>query len=185
MRPKNNKSNHLLDPEDCIIVIIDVQERLVPVVMDREVLIQNIIKLLKFAKVFNLQVVFTEQEKLGPTIKEVRDVCDGVVVPKVHFNCFFCSDFEKEIERSKKKTLVIAGIESHICVLQTAIYALPRFSVHVLQDAVSSRSSVNKDVAIERMRQAGCIISTTEIFMFELLKRAGTETFKAVLSFIK
>ncbi len=185
MRYIHGKPAHLLSPEDCLIVVIDVQERLVPFVEERDILVRNIVKLLKIAKILDLKVLFTEQEKLGPTIPEIKEVYNGTTISKVHFNCFFCPDFDREVERSMKRTLVIAGIESHICVLQTAIYALDRYQVHVLQDAVSSRTSINKNVAIERMRQAGCVISTTEIFIYELLKRAGTDTFKKVLSIIK
>ncbi|MCX7857469.1 MAG: isochorismatase family protein [Deltaproteobacteria bacterium] len=185
MSSHTKKTNSLLEPEDCLIVIIDVQEKLVPVVAEKESMIKNITKLLKFAKILDLRVLFTEQEKLGPTIKEIKDIYEGTTISKIHFNCFFCPDFEMEVERSRKNTLILAGIESHICVLQTAIYAVDRFRVHVLQDAVSSRSLINRDIAIERMRQVGCIISTTEIFIFELLKKAGTEVFRNVLSFIK
>ncbi|MCS7280587.1 MAG: isochorismatase family protein [Desulfobacterota bacterium] len=175
----------MIEPDDCLVVVIDMQERLVPVVAENESLIQSVVKLLKFSKLMNIPVLFTEQDKLGSTIKEVRDVYDVKPVSKIHFNSFLCPEFEAEVEKSKKRTLVIAGVESHICVLQTALHALQSFSVHVLYDAVSSRSLFHKNIAIERMRKAGCVISTTEIFMFELLKRAGTQIFKEALSLIK
>lgn len=180
------RADLLLEPEDCLLVIIDMQERLVPVVAERELLISNVVKLLKFAKVMSLPVIFTEQEKLGPTIREIKEAYEGTnVVPKIHFNAFFSEEFRKEVEGFKRKTLILAGIECHICVLQTALYALNDYNVHVLEDAVSSRNLKDKSASIERMRSAGCVISTTEILFFELLKRAGTDLFRSTLSLIR
>jgi nicotinamidase-related amidase len=81
--------------------------------------------------------------------------------------------------------LVIAGVESHICVAQTAIYALPDFNVHIISDAVSSRTSKNRHIALERMKQAGAVISSTEMFIYEILQKAGTDAFKATLQLVK
>jgi nicotinamidase-related amidase len=182
---EQKKTDRLLDPEDCLIVVIDVQEKLVPIMAEKETLIQNVGRLLKFAKILNLPVILTEQENLGPTVREIKELYEGEVISKIHFSCFFSPEFDSGVERSGKKTIVLAGIESHICVFQTALSALDRYAVHVLVDAVSSKSLLNKEVAVERMREAGCIISTTEMFIFEILKRAGTDTFRKVLPIIR
>ena len=85
----------------------------------------------------------------------------------------------------ERSTLVLAGIESHICVAQTALHALPEHRVHVLSDAVASRLPGNRSVGLERLSAAGATVSSTEMFLFELLVEAGTDTFRKVLSLVK
>jgi nicotinamidase-related amidase len=94
-------------------------------------------------------------------------------------------EFEHNIKRLERKTLILAGVEAHICVAQTALHALPSFKVHVLADAIGSRTIENRDLAIERMRQAGATITSTEMFIYEILQRAGTDNFRAALQLVK
>ena len=85
----------------------------------------------------------------------------------------------------KRKTLILTGVETHICVSQTALDALPHFDVHTISDAVSSRDLNNRDIALERMRQIGATISSTEMVIYELLQRAGTDEFRSALKLVK
>jgi nicotinamidase-related amidase len=176
----------LIAREDCALIIIDVQEKLLPAVSDKEKVVENVVRLVKFANIIGLPIIVTEQEKLGNTVPEVKkELANVQPINKVHFNCFFCNDFAARIDTLGKSTLVLAGAESHICVAQTAIFALPRFNVHIISDAVSSRVQENRIISIERMRQCGAIISSTEMFIYELLQKAGTDEFKAVLPLVK
>lgn len=183
---KNAFSKNLIDREDCLIVIIDIQERLMPVIADRERVQENIIKLARFSKIVGLPVVTTEQEKLGATIADLKgELCGLIPVPKAHFNCFYNHAFSEQIRASDKKTLILTGVEAHICVIQTALSGLSDYNIHIIEDATSSRTRENKKIAIERMREAGAIISSTEMFIYEILQKAGTEEFKAILQLVK
>ncbi len=182
----SRETQRLITREDCVLLVIDVQEKLVPVVSNKERVIENVIRLSRFAQIIGMPVIFTEQVKLGLTLPEVRKELSNVqTVSKIYFNCFFCKEFSDGIEKTGRKTLIVAGIEAHICVAQTALYALPDFNVHVISDAVSSRTPENCLVALERMGRAGAVISSTEMFIYELLQRAGTDEFKTVLQLVK
>lgn len=176
--------NHrLVTKDDCALIIVDEQDRLMPVIAGREVLIQNALRLLKFSQLLDIPVVITEQEKLGPTLSEVKV---GIrPIGKVHFNCFMSEEFEHTLQQLERKILILAGVEAHICVTQTALHALQSYKVHIVADAIGSRTADNRDVAIERMRQAGAIITSTEMFIYEVLQRAGTDKFKAALQLVK
>jgi nicotinamidase-related amidase len=169
-----------------VLVIIDVQERLMPVIAKKEIVIQNILRILKFAQLVDIPIVITEQEKLGPTLAKIASEALGIhPLGKVYFNCYMSAEFDHRIKQLEKKTLILAGVEAHICVAQTALYALPLFKVHIVADAVGSRSLENRNIAIERMRQSGAIITTTEMFIYEILQRAGTDKFKDALQLVK
>jgi nicotinamidase-related amidase len=177
---------NLVTREECVLVIIDVQERLMPVIAKKEIVIQNILRILKFAQLVDIPIVITEQEKLGPTLAKIASEALGIhPLGKVYFNCYMSAEFDHRIKQLEKKTLILAGVEAHICVAQTALYALPLFKVHIVADAVGSRSLENRNIAIERMRQSGAIITTTEMFIYEILQRAGTDKFKDALQLVK
>jgi len=171
---------------ECVLVIIDVQEKLIPVISEKDKVVENAIRLLRFAKIVDMPVVLTEQVKLGNTVLDVKkEVPNTKAIGKAHFNCFFCDEFADTIKQMGRKTLVIAGVESHICVAQTAIHALPYFNVHIISDAVSSRTTENRHIALERMKQVGAVISSTEMFIYEVLQKAGTDEFKLALKLVK
>ncbi|MBW2063769.1 MAG: hydrolase [Deltaproteobacteria bacterium] len=181
-----SNSDLLLRTGDTILVIIDMQERLVPAMHNKDVLVKNVRTLAKFSTLIGIPVVVTEQQKLGNTIPEILEELKGTSpIPKVEFNCFGSKAFDATLRDMGKGHLILAGIEAHICVAQTALYALSSYRVHVVSDAVSSRSSDNRMVALERLRQAGVIPSSTEMFIFELLQKAGTDTFREVLKLVK
>ncbi|HNT43084.1 MAG TPA: hydrolase [Syntrophorhabdaceae bacterium] len=176
----------LIDRSDCLLVVIDVQEKLMPAISGKERVIANTATLVRFCGICGIPVIFTEQKKLGPTVPEVKDLTQGfAAVEKVHFNCFLNGEFREHVDRLGRKTIVLTGAESHICVAQTAIAALPRLNVHIIADAVSSRLPDNRAIALDRMRDAGAVISSTEMFIYEILREAGTEEFKAVLPLVK
>ena len=186
MNKKHSHNPVLIEKDDSLLLIIDMQERLVPSMADKKNLVENVIKLVKFSLITGLPVVVTEQQKLGETLPEIRETLkEYTPIGKLEFDCFGSEAFRERIGRLKRKTLIIVGIEAHICVAQTALHALSDYEVHVVSDAVSSRSPENRKVALCRMGQAGVTITSTEMVMYELLGRAGTETFREVLKLVK
>jgi len=183
----NQPHNHsLLEKDNALLVIIDMQERLVPAMSEKERLVENAIKLVKFSRIMGLPVLVTEQQKLGETIPEIRELIeDFSPITKLEFDCFGSRDFLDRINTLKKRALIIIGIEAHICVAQTALHALSDYRVHVVGDATSSRTPENQKTALFRMGQAGVTITSTEMVIYELLGRAGTDTFREVLKLVK
>lgn len=180
-RPQN-----LIVREDSVLVLIDIQEKLMPVIANNENVIANAVRLLQFAGIVGLPVILTEQEKLGSTIPEItKDAPDLRPIPKVVFDCFICDEFADQVRQTERQTLILAGVETHICVAQTALHALPHFTIHIASDAVGSRTFHNWSVGLERMRHSGAIISSTEMVIFELLRQAGTDEFRATLPLVK
>lgn len=186
MSKKHKTQSSLIEREDAILVIIDMQERLFPVMAEKEALKDQVMKLARFSKILGIPVVVTEQEKLGSTLPEIKGALTPVApVPKVDFNCFGCEAFEKVVQELDKRTLILCGIEAHICVAQTALYAASDYQVHVVADAIASRSPENRRIAMERMSQRGITITSTEMVIYELLRKAGTDVFKEVLKLVK
>ncbi|MDD5622995.1 MAG: hydrolase [Actinomycetota bacterium] len=176
----------LIKREDSVLVVIDVQERLVPVISNHNKMIANIVKLIRFAEIIGMPVVMTEQEKLGATVKEIKiELTDLVPITKIEFSVWKCSKFVKKLNQLSRSNVILVGVETHICIAQTALELLPNFNVHVISDATSSRSEENKDIALQRLNQSGVVVSSTEMVIYELMGRAGTEEFKKVLSLIK
>lgn len=181
-----SSTSHLITREDSVLVVIDVQEKLLPVIAEKEKVTDNVVRLLKSAQIMGLPLILTEQEKLGNTVPEILDAAQHLSpIRKLDFNCFGCQDFVDQVSRLGRKTLILAGVEAHICVAQTALGAIPDYIVHVVSDATSSRSLDNWKVALKRMRQAGVVITSTEMVIYELLQRAGTDEFRAVLPLVK
>lgn len=176
----------LLRREDAVLIVVDMQERLLPAVADSERVLAGIVKLLRFADIVGLPVLCTEQAKLGETVDEIRVALPNVPrIQKVAFSCFGCGEFVQTLQRLARGTLVLTGIEAHICVLQTALDALPDYAVHVVADAVSSRALHNRELALQRMLHAGVTVTSTEMVMYEVLRQAGTDEFRAVLQLVK
>ena len=178
--------NGLIRREECVLVIIDAQERLMPVISNKTEVTDNIVRLARFARIVGIPVIVTEQEKLGWTLPEIRDcLAEYSPVSKVHFNCFGCDDFRDRVARLGKRTLILTGVEAHICVTQTALGCAPSCTAHVVSDAVSSRAPANREVAIKRMTQSGAVLTSTEMFIYEILEKAGTDEFRAALPLVK
>ena len=176
----------LLNRKDSLLVIIDMQERLFPFIRENERVVENVIKLIKFSRIIGLPVVLTEQQKLGNTLLEIREeLMDIQTIIKLEFNCFGSNEFAERLRRMNRNSLIIAGIEAHICVAQTALHALSDYTVHVVSDAIGSRSPHNREVALSRMQQQGVTITSTEMVIYELLGKAGTDSFKETLELIK
>lgn len=178
----------IADIRDSVLVIIDVQEKLYPHIVNNEKLILNVKKLVKTAKLFKIPIILTEQEKLGQAVKTLRNILNDSYIPikKVAFSCFEEEEFRKKLKDLKRTTCILTGIESHICIEQTALDLLENdYSVHVVEDAISSRKKSDLETAINKMRSSGVIVTSTEIVMYELMKRADDNRFKEFLEIVK
>ena len=186
MRRPHVPAANLITREDGVLVVIDVQEKLMPVIASRDRVLENVVRLLRFAEIIGLPVILTEQQKLGDTLPEVLEARPNLqAIRKLDFDCFGCQEFTEEVRRIGHNTLILTGVETHICVAQTALHAAPAHTLHVVSDATSSRTEENWRVALDRMRQAGVVITSTEMVIYELLQRAGTDEFRAVLPLVK
>jgi nicotinamidase-related amidase len=172
-----------------VLLIIDIQERLAVVMKERERVVKNSQHLIELAKMTGMPVVVTEQypKGLGRTVPELQSVLpENAPVEKISFDCCGQSGFLEELKAHNKKTVIMAGMETHICVLQTCIGLLRAgVNVHLVQDAVCSRTEENWRTGIEFMRDAGAVVTCTETVLFQLLKVAGTEEFKKISQRIK
>jgi len=170
-------------------LVIDIQEKLFPFIAGNETLAKNSGILIQGLQVLQIPVLVTEQytKGLGPTIQSLQQHLQGIgVMEKMAFSC--CDDqvFMNKLGELKKKFIVITGIESHVCVMQTAIDLLEHeFIPVVAEDCVSSRNLNDKAMAINRMRRSGAIITTYESILFELLRYSGTDEFKAISRLVK
>lgn len=174
----------MLTAKDSLLVVIDVQGKLAEAMYDRAELFANICRLTKSAKLLSIPVLVTEQlpDKLGSTRKEIAGpLAEAPIIPKSSFSCCGEPKFIEALKLSGKKQIVLCGIEAHICVTQTALDLLAQgFDVYLAADAVSSRSPDNKQLAIERMRQHGAEIITTEMALFEWLSDAAHPAFREI-----
>lgn len=178
-----------IQKEQVLGLVIDIQERLFPVIHENELLAKNVGILVEGLKALEVPVFVTEQYKkgLGDTIELLKPLLEGYLhCEKLAFSCCDEPSFAESLELSKKRTVIIAGIESHICVLQTAIDLKERgFHPVVVEDCVASRNPENKRIAMERLRQEGVVVTSYESILFELCRYAGTDAFKTISKLVK
>ena len=175
----------VLDRERAALVVVDVQEAFRPAVVDFERVAANAGVLVRGARILGLPVIATEQypKGLGRTVPEVAEQLDGIdPLEKV---CFSAADADGFHLEGRDQALV-CGIESHVCVSQTAHGLLDRgLEVHVARDAVSSRTEENRELGLHKMESAGAVVTSVETALFELLGAAGSEEFKRVQALVK
>jgi nicotinamidase-related amidase len=180
-----------LEPEQCALIVVDIQEKLLPPIWEKDRLVRNAQLLIRLAGILKIPALVTTQynKGLGNTVPEVASLLpDTPTVDKLMFSCFgsevFCS-FLKRLP-GQRTTVLLCGMETHICVMQTALGALREgYLVHVASDAVSSRTELNWRIGLERMRAAGAILSSTEMMIYELLRSSGAPAFKELLPYLK
>ncbi|MBD3181127.1 isochorismatase family protein [Candidatus Poribacteria bacterium] len=169
-------------------IMIDIQERFLPVIHEIYDVIENSNRLVKGTSILDIPLLVTEQypKGLGPTVNNIELDDNQKIIEKISFGCFGCIDFVDEINKINVDSLVIFGIESHVCVLKTSLEALDRgYEVHVIADATSSRTLDNKHIALERLRQSGAFIASTEMILFLLMEKSGSDEFKAISKLVK
>ncbi len=179
----------MLTPDNAILVIIDIQEKLTRAMLDKEVLVQNAIKMVSGAKILGVPIIRTEQnpDGLGRTVPELEELLHDVEpITKLSFSCCGEPRFVKELQGSARRQILVGGIESHVCVYQTVLdLAALNYEVQVLADVVSSRTAENRNIGLDRCRQAGASITSIETVLFEMLRAAEGEKFKQMLKVVK
>jgi nicotinamidase-related amidase len=167
------------------LIIVDVQEKLCPVMDDPRRVIYNSCRLLRGAALLEVPVTVTEQypKGIGPTMADLRPYYDpAVVIEKITFSCTKAAAFQERIKGLDRPQAVVAGIESHVCVLQTCLGLLAEgYEVFVVEDACSSRQSSDLVLAMDRLRGAGAAVVSTEMVLFEWLERADDPQFRTLL----
>lgn len=175
--------------ENTIGLVIDMQEKLLPHMHESEKVKDNCIKLIKGLNALDIPIIATQQytKGLGATVNEVDEAIGNFShIEKTTFSCYREAEFIKVLNKSEKRNVIIMGIESHVCVLQTALDLLyNNFNPVIVTNAISSRNPEDKQVALWRMRDIGSIMTTYESVLFELCKKAGTEEFKAISKLVK
>jgi nicotinamidase-related amidase len=178
-----------LERDRAALVVVDVQEAFRPAVLDFEEVAQNVGVLVQGAKALGVPVLVTEQypKGLGSTVPEVARHLDGVTpIEKVCFSAAGSDDFNAALAGTGRDQVLLCGIESHVCVNQTADDLLARGrEVHVAQDAVSSRRKDNRKLGLHKMERAGAVVTSVETALFELLGEAGTPEFKEIQRLVK
>ncbi len=180
-----------LESERCALVVVDIQEKLLPPIFNKDSLVKNSQLLVRLARILSIPVLATTQYRkgLGALVPEIASLLTDVPAhDKLEFGCFSSKGFRSEVKAlpASRNTLLLCGMETHICVMQTALGALNEgYLVHVASDAVGSRGEWNWHVGLDRMRAAGAVISSTEMMMYELLRCSGTPQFKELLPYLK
>lgn len=180
-----------LEANQSAIVVVDIQEKLLPPIFEKERLVRNSQLLLRLAGILEFPVLATTQYSrgLGPTVPEIASLLPpGEVIDKTAFSCFGSGDFCSAVRSlpGNRNTLIVCGMETHICVLQTVLGALDQgYLVHVASDAVSSRAEWNWHIGLRRMEAAGALISSTETIIYELLRNSASAAFKEMLKYLK
>lgn len=180
-----------LEADRTALIVVDIQEKLVPAIFQKEQLLRNSALLIRVAAALHMPVILTTQyaKRLGNTVPELASLLpDATAIDKQMFSCFGSEAFCATMKRlpGQRTTILLCGMESHICVMQTALSALREgYVVHVASDAVGSRTEWNWKIGLERMRSSGAVISSTEMAIYELLRSSGTPTFKEILPHLK
>jgi nicotinamidase-related amidase len=180
-----------LEAEHCALIVVDIQEKLLPPIFQRERLVKNSQLLIRLAGILKIPTLMSTQyaKGLGQTVPEIASLLpETEPIDKQMFSCFGSDVFCSVLKRlpGNRNTVLLCGMESHICVTQTALGALREgYIVHVASDAVSSRTEWNWHIGLERMRAAGAVISSTEMIIYELLRSSGAPGFKELLPYLR
>jgi nicotinamidase-related amidase len=178
-------------PERCALIVVDIQEKLLPPIFEKERLVRNAQLLIRLAGVLKIPTLLSTQYSrgLGNTVPGIASLLpDTDPIEKSVFSCFGSDVFCSALKRlpGNRSIVILCGMESHICVAQTALAALREgYLVHVASDAVSSRTEWNWKIGLDRMRAAGAVISSTEMVIYEALGSAGTPAFRDMLKYLK
>jgi Isochorismatase family len=173
---------------DTVIVVIDVQDKLLALISQSPTLMINLTFLLDSAKLLGVPVLSTEQypKGLGPTTAKVAERLSKPIPEKTTFSCFGAAEFTKQVADIGRSTALVVGIETHVCVMQTVLDLLERdFRVAIPIDAVAARDTVDHDAALHRLERAGALLTTSETVIFEWLGSSSSPAFKAASTLVQ
>lgn len=184
-----NHHAQFLKRDDTLLLLVDFQTVMLKPCVERERVHQNAAALIDAAAVLGLPVFCSEQNasRLGGFLPDLlARAADPLLFNKVAFGCFENAPLAEALARTGRKTILLAGVETHICIFHTGVQGLGRgFAVHVVGDAVSSASQANRETGLRRLERAGAVVTSTEMAIYELLNRADTPLFKAALPLLK
>ena len=179
----------MLKPETSILVIVDVQGRLATLMHNKDAFFENVVRMVKGAKVLGIPILWNEQlpDKLGSTIPQVREALSGMQpLAKNTFSCCGNPQFMAALRAAKRTQVLLVGMESHVCVYQTAVDLLQfGYEVYVVADTVSSRTAENCQIGIDKIRDAGGQVTSVETALFEMLHVAEGDEFKQIIQIVK
>lgn len=179
----------ILNKNKSALLIVDVQKKINAVMQAGDLVVENIVKLIKACHILNIPIFITEQypKGLGPTESKILDALHGEQpIQKMTFSCCGVEELDSALKQQNIQQIIVTGIEAHVCVQQTALDLLAQnLQVHIPKDAVSSRKELDYQTALERMSKAGVVLTSVEAALFELLEVAGTLEFKEVTNLIK
>jgi nicotinamidase-related amidase len=179
----------MISRTDAVLIIIDIQGKLTEVMHEKENLFAGNVKLIQGFKELNVPVMVTEQipAKLGATIAQLaQELGSFQPIAKESFSCFDDYNFRDQLKRLNRKHIILAGIECHVCVYQTALDLISNgYTVHLVTDAVSSRTPANRQIGIDAIKSAGAHLTSTEMVLFELLRTAADPKAKDIFKIVK
>ncbi len=179
----------MLSRDQTVLVLVDVQTKLVQAMRDPEALLKNLERIIRGAQILELPILWCEQYPagLGPTVPEVADLLAGQTpIAKMSFSCWGHERFREALIATGRRQVLLAGIEAHVCIYLTAAeLAAAGYEVQVIADAVSSRTAENRQIGLERVRAIPAGVTGTETALFELLGRAGGDPFKEIIKLLK
>lgn len=183
------ETDMMFDVNRAVVLVVDVQGKLAQMMHEKEALFDNLKRLIKGAEVLEVPMICTEQnpDALGPTITEISPLLTGIEkIPKMTFSCSRDERFKQTLESLERTQVLISGIETHICIYQTAVDLLKLgYDVQIAADCVSSRTAVNKAIGIDRSKDAGAVVTSVEMALFEMLGTAEGEKFRQILKIVK
>ena len=180
-----------LEADRCALIVVDIQQKLLPPIFQKEQPVRNAKLLIRASGILKIPAIVSTQyaKGLGGTVPEIASLLpETEAIDKNFFSCFGSDVFCTLLKRlpGNRNTLLLCGMESHICVMQTALAALREgYLVHVASDAVSSRTEWNWKIGLDRMRAAGAVISSTEMMIYELMRSSSSPAFKELLPHLK
>ena len=181
--------SEFLERKDSLLLLVDIQKKMLDLCIDAALVQKRAETLIEIAEIYHLPIICSihNSKKLGGFLPELlKKISNPLVLNKVEFSCFQNEILCKAMEATGRKTLILAGLETHVCIFHTGALALRLgYRVHVVADAVCSRSRLNWEIGLRRLQQAGAVVSSTEMVIFELLNRAATPEFRQALPLIK
>ena len=179
----------MLEIQDCCLVVVDIQGKLAQLMVDKETLFKNIQILIQAARILEIPILWCQQvpEALGPTVPEIAALlAEGEPINKASFSCCGQEQFNAQLNTLAKEQVLLCGIETHVCIYQTAMDLMEGgLDVTVIGDAVSSRTERNRHIALTRLAAEGAHVSSTEMALFELLKTAKHSHFREIAKLVK
>ena len=178
----------ILNKEESLFICLELQERLIPAMHDKETLVKNSNILMKMSEIYNIPVLITEQypQRLGKTDSKIELPKNYKMFSKDYFSAFGVEDFVNEFNSLNKKNIIIFGLETHVCVYYTVFHLIQNgYAVYVVADACASRTNESKKIALKQMRQLGANVITTEMVLFAHIENSKVPNFKDLSNLVK